>query len=119
MLNLQEAKSMKIASAKAKGRKAAVELQKLLLCRFPELHEDDIRVTSSGVNGEDLQLSPRARELLPFNFEVKNQERLNIWEALAQSKHHGKHKPVVAFRRNRTPLHVCLEVETFLDLIAG
>lgn len=110
---------MKISSAKRKGRKAAVELQQLLLSRFHDLQADDVRVTASSVNGEDLQLSPRARELLPFNFEIKNQERLNIWQALTQSKHHGKHKPVVAFKRNRTPFYVCMEVETFLDLIAG
>lgn len=110
---------MKPKSSKAKGRRAAVEVQQLLLSRFPELHSDDIRVTSSGVNGEDLQLSPKAREILNFHFEIKNQERFNIWDALKQSKNHGNSKPVVVFKRNRTPFHVCMEVETFLDLIAG
>ena len=110
---------MRASSAKAKGRRAAAEFQQLLLARFPELHPDDIRITPSGVNGEDLQLSPKARELLNFHFEIKNQERFNIWEALKQSKNHGKSKPVVVFKRNRTPFHVCMEVETFLDLIAG
>ena len=111
---------MKPSSAKAKGRRAAVEVRDLLLSTFPELEPDDIRVTPSGVQGEDLQLSPRARELLPFAFEAKNKERLNIWDALAQSKAHvkdSKHKPVVVFRRNRTPFHVCIELDTFLELL--
>lgn len=113
---------MKTKSAKAKGRRAATELQQKLLETFLHLTEDDIRVTPSGVKGEDLQLSPRARELLPFCFEVKNKERLNIWEALAQSKGHIKNdtnKSVVAFRRNRSPFYVCMEMDTFLELIAS
>ena len=111
---------MKAASAKAKGRRAAAELQKILLRVFPDLKEDDIRVTPSGVQGEDLQLSPRAREYLPFAFELKNQERLNIWSTIEQAKGHTKdpkHSPVVVFRRNRTPFHVCLELDKFLELI--
>ncbi len=114
------ASELKTKSCNAKGRRAAVEIQRKLLLTFPELQEDDIRVTPSGVQGEDLQLSPRARELLPFAFEAKNKERLNIWDALAQSKAHvkdSKHKPVVVFRRNRTPFHVCIELDTFLELL--
>ena len=113
---------MKPSSAKAKGRKAAVEVQKILLRTFPQLEPDDIRVTPSGVQGEDLQLSPRAREVLPFAFELKNREKLNIWDCLKQAKTHIKnenHRPVVVFRRNRTPYHVCIELDTFLELLAG
>jgi hypothetical protein len=113
---------MKPKSTKSKGRKAAMEVQRMFLKTFPMLEVDDIRVTPSGVQGEDLQLSPRAREVLPYSFEMKNKERLNIWDALEQSKTHvakNNHKPVVIFRRNRTPFHVCMEMDTFLELIAG
>ena len=37
-----------------------------------------------GESGEDIQLSPAARKLIPFAFECKNQEKLNIWESLKQ-----------------------------------
>ena len=113
---------MKTKSAKAKGRKAAAELQKLLLKTFPQLEPNDVRITPSGVHGEDLQLSPRAREVLPYAFEVKNKERLNIWDAFKQCKVHVKDhnsRPIVAFRRNNAPFHVCMEMDTFLELIAG
>lgn len=113
---------MKVKSAKAKGRRAAAELQRLLLKTFPQLESGDIRVTPSGVQGEDLQLSPKAREVLPFAFEVKNKERLNIWDAFKQSKNHvegSNSRPIVAFKRNNTPFHVCMEMDTFLELIAG
>ena len=115
-------KMMKIKSAKAKGRKAAAEVQEILLRTFPQLEEDDIRVTPSGVQGEDLQLSPRAREILPFAFEMKNRERLNIWDTIKQAQNHvkdSKHRPVAIFRRNRTPFHVCMELDTFLEIIAN
>lgn len=107
---------MKPKSAKAKGQRAATELKGILLKAFPHLEAGDIRVTPSGVNGEDLQLSPRARRLLDFHFEVKNVEKLNIWQALCQSKKHGTSKPLLVFKRNRTPFHVAMDLDTFLDL---
>ena len=110
---------MKTASAKAKGRRAAVEVKKSLRMVFPSLEDDDILVTSSGVNGEDLVLSPKARSKIPLCFEVKNQEKLNIWKAIEQSKTHVKsrdHKPVVVFKRNNMPLHVAMSWEDFLSI---
>jgi len=112
--------TMKTASAKRKGRKAAVELQKILLRTFPELEPDDLRVTPSGIAGEDLQLSPRAREILPYVFEVKNKEQISIWRVIDQARGHSKnlkHRPVVVFRKNRTPFHVCMEFNSFLELL--
>ena len=111
---------MKTRSAKAKGRRAAAELQQILLKTFPELEAEDVRVTPSGVQGEDLQLSPRARKIFPFSVEVKNKERLNVWDGLEQSKahvEHSKNRPIMVFRRNRTPFHVCMEMDTFLELL--
>ena len=39
-----------------------------------------------GESGEDIKLSPAARKLIPYSFECKNQEKLNIWEALSQAE---------------------------------
>ena len=49
---------MKTSSAKAKGRRLQQKVRDLLLETFTELEPDDIRSTSMGVSGEDLQLSP-------------------------------------------------------------
>jgi hypothetical protein len=108
---------MKTASAKSKGRRATQETREAILKRFPELEPDDIIVTPSGVTGEDLRLSPKARSLFPFCIEVKNQEKLNIWSAFEQAKTHGGHKPLLVFRRNRSKLMVCLELEDFLECV--
>lgn len=112
---------MKTSSAKAKGRRACQEFRELVLDRLPFLLPDDIKVTPSGVTGEDLHLSPAARRVLPFAIEVKNQEKLNIWQSLAQTIRHcgdTKLKPLLAFRRNRSELFVALRAEDFLALVA-
>ncbi len=110
---------MKTSSAKAKGRRAAVALKQALLAYIHELSPDDLIITLSSVNGPDLQLSPRAQEYLPFVFECKNQESLNIWSALAQAKSHIKSQeiPVVVFTRNRTDLYVALKLSDFLTTL--
>ena len=71
-----------------------------------------------GESGEDIILSPAARDLIPFSFECKNQERLNIWESLSQSEDNcGKHIPAVVFKRNRTKTYIALELNEFLKII--
>ena len=71
-----------------------------------------------GESGEDIILSPAARDLIPFSFECKNQERLNIWESLSQSEDNSdKNIPAVVFKRNRTKTYIAVELEEFLKLI--
>lgn len=110
---------MKIRSAKNKGQRASKELRQELLGYFRSLEEDDILVTPSGVNGSDLHLSPKSKSLLPFAFEVKNQERLNIWSAIQQAKSNAKENeiPIVAFRKNREKMFVALPLEFFLTFL--
>ena len=110
---------MRIQSAKAKGRRACEEVKSLLEEFAPDLREGDIRVTSASVGGEDLLLSPRAKEIYPFACEVKNQEALNIWKSFEQAETHvqGKEIPVLFFKRNRSELMVCLKARDFIKLI--
>ena len=71
-----------------------------------------------GESGEDIILSPAARDLIPFSFECKNQERLNIWESLSQAEENCKdYIPAVVFKRNRSKTYIALELEEFLKLI--
>jgi hypothetical protein len=111
---------MKTSSAKAKGRRLCQAVAEKLLTWAPDLKPDDIYVTPSGVTGEDLKLSPAAREIYPYAVECKNQESLNIWSALEQSRTHVKNPdvtPLVVFTRNREGReYVALELEHFLKL---
>lgn len=103
--------------AKAKGRRAAVEVKKLILQLFPELTEDDVIVSSSGQTGEDLILSARARGVLPISIECKNVEALNIWKALAQAEGNSKNwAPILMFRRNNTKMYAAIDAAELLAL---
>ena len=112
---------MKTHSAKAKGRRCAQEVKELLVKNF-NIAAEDIHITSSGVNGPDIQVFGQARNLFPYAVECKNQEKINIWEAYEQAEKHLKNpqflgcKPIVFFKRNRSQLMVCLSAEDFLCL---
>lgn len=110
---------MKPSSAKAKGRRLQQFVRDLLLAvAGPRLEQDDIRSTSMGAGGEDILLSPAARQLYPFSIECKNVERLNIWEAISQARGHGKHTPMVAFTRNKEETYVAIPIEKFVEILS-
>lgn len=66
----------------------------------------------SGLEGEDVVGLPGVHQ------EVKRVERLNIEEAMIQSRRDAKEGeiPIVAFRRNREKWKVCLDAENFFKL---
>ena len=109
---------MKTRSAKAKGRRLQNKIRDLLLEEFKDLEPDDIRTAIMGETGEDIKLSPAARREIPFSFECKNQEKINIWESLNQAEENsGDSKPVLIFKRNRSKTYAVLEIEDFINLI--
>ena len=59
--------------------------------------------------------------LSEFNWECKNQEKLNIWKALEQSANDciGSHtkKPLVVFTKNYEKDYVALRLEDFVQLL--
>jgi acetylglutamate synthase len=92
---------MRPQSCKAKGRRLQQIVCSDLLEIFPQLEADDIRSTSMGCNGEDCQLSPAARKLIPCSIECKNVERLNIWSTIDQAvSNAGNHHPMIVMKRN-------------------
>jgi len=108
---------MNVRSAKAKGRRLAERFRQLILALERTLTIDDVFVNPSSLNGEDLLLSPKAREIFPFAVECKNQERIDIWSAIAQAEGHAEgteRVPIVVFSRNHAKDYVICEAETFL-----
>ena len=109
---------MKSRSAKNKGKRLQNTVRDVLLETFDTLEPDDIKSAIMGDSGEDIQLSPAARKLIPYSIECKNQEKLNIWSALEQAEgNKGVSKPVLIFKRNRSKTYAVLELEDFVDLI--
>tara|TARA_X000001382_G_scaffold8197_1_gene5971 strand:- start:1064 stop:1399 length:336 start_codon:yes stop_codon:yes gene_type:complete len=109
---------MKSRSAKNKGKRLQNQVRDLILEKFQQLEEDDVRSTTMGDSGEDILLSPAARKLFPFSVECKNQEKLNIWSSLEQAENNsGIHSPLLIFKRNRTKTYAVLELEELLKIL--
>jgi hypothetical protein len=109
---------MKPQSAKAKGRAFQQKVRDLLLENAPELEPDDIRSTSMGCGGEDLQLSPAARRRYGISIECKNVEKLNVWNAYEQAEaNSGDHEPVLFMKKNRKKPLVVIDADYFISLL--
>ena len=105
-------------SSKAKGRRLQNLVRDLLRSVFSFLHEDDIKSQTMGMGGEDVVLSPEARKYIPYSFECKNVERLNLWDAIDQSKSNcGERVPVVVIKKNRRNPYAVMPLEEFISLI--
>ena len=99
---------MRPQSAKAKGRRLQQAVVEALLAALPHLSEDDVRSTPMGAPGEDVQ-PPAARAAVPFSFECKNRERVNVWDALDQATANarGRGTPALVLKRNRQSRTSC------------
>ena len=85
---------------------------------YPQLHEDDIKSQTMGMSGEDIVLSPAARELIPFSFECKNQETLPLWKSLAQAEENCNGRdPILVIKRNRSEVYAVIQFNVFTKLI--
>jgi len=109
---------MKPQSAKAKGRNLQKWVVKELHKRFPQLREGDLVSTSMGAGGEDVKLSPHARDVIPFQFECKSLAKAAIFGQYEQAKTHGTHEPVVVIKQNGCKPLVALDAEAFFDIIS-
>ena len=109
---------MKASSCKNKGRRLQQEVARGILGAFPHLQEDDVRSTSMGAGGEDVQLSVAARQCMPYSIECKNTERLAIWSAIEQCEANAPDgsTPLVVFKRNRSKMYAVLPWEHFMAL---
>jgi hypothetical protein len=109
---------MNVKSVKAKGRRLQNKLRDILRQTFPSLHEDDIKSQTMGMTGEDIVLSPKAKESIPYSFECKNKERLDLWKSLAQAEENaGDSTPVLVIKRNHSKTYAVIELDNFIGLI--
>lgn len=104
-------------AAKAKGRFLQKWVRDIILTTFPTLEPDDVRSTSMGADGEDVQLSPAARKAVPYQIECKNKAKSQIHTYYAQAKTHGKHEPLVIVKMDRDIPLAVLSAETFFKLL--
>jgi len=89
----------------------------LILGIFTELKPDDVRSTAMGQNGEDVQFSPAARELLPFQIECKNKKEVAVINWLKQAGTHGNYTPIVIAKQNHSDPVVVIDAKTFFQWV--
>ncbi len=109
---------MKTASSKAKGRKLQQHVRDAILEAFPRLEPDDVKSTSMGASGEDIQLSPAARRWFPFSVECKARESIATYAWFEQAKTNaGGHHPLLVIKQNHSKPLVVLDFDTFMELV--
>ena len=109
---------MKCKTSKAKGRRLQNLVRDLLKKAFPSLREDDIKSQTMGMCGEDIVFSPAAKDIIPYSFECKNQERLQLWASLKQADDNSEDRiPVLIIKRNRTNPFAVIPLDNFIELI--
>lgn len=95
-------------NSKQKGKQGELEVAKIL-----REHGYEAR---RGVQYQGGQDSPDVIGIPGYHIEVKRTEKLNLYEALAQSKRDaGTDKPIVIHRRNREEWVVIQPLEDWLE----
>ena len=114
---------MKTSSGKAKARR----LQDKVTFKFRELFKEilaigDIKPAIMGMIGTDVVLSPSAKNLIAFDIECKNVEKLigsNLTSAITQCEENTEEGriPLLIFKKNGEPERVILKLDDFLSLV--
>jgi len=110
-------KSISPQSAKAKGRRLQQDVRDRILSAYPTLEPDDVRSTSMGEGGEDIQLSPAARKLFPYTVECKNLAKIAVYNYYVQATGHNDFEPLVVIKQDRSKPLAVVDLEHFMELV--
>ena len=90
----------------------------LILAKF-SLEADDVRSTSMGAGGEDILLSPVARQRVPLSIECKSREKIAVYGYYEQAETtaKGRGEPCVFIKQNRSKPLVIVDAEYFLETL--
>ena len=108
---------MKTSSAKQKGRLLQQVTRDLILQSFPMLTERDVKSTSMGAQGEDVQLSEAGLKRFFYNVECKNLAKIAVYKFYEQATTHGDAEPLVVIKQNRSKPLVIVDLEHFVNLV--
>jgi len=108
---------VKTQSAKAKGRKLQQWTAEQILQTYPHLENDDVRSTSMGVSGSDVQLSPLARKSFSYDVECKSLARVGVYRYVDQCNNRSDTQPLVIVKENRRKPLAVVDAEHFFELL--
>lgn len=105
---------MKPVSARAKGKRLEREVAALI--RRKGL---DDRAQRMPLSGAASMLPSDIWTKLPYSFECKNQERLQLWDAWEQTRGQAPngHQPVLVVSGNFRPILAVVDVDLLLNLL--
>jgi hypothetical protein len=108
-----------VQSAKAKGRNLQKWARDKILEMFPVLEPDDVRSTSMGAGGEDIQLSPAARREIPISVECKANKSIAVYKFYDQAVENCPPgmMPVVVMRADRRRPMAMMDADRFFEMM--
>ena len=112
---------MNTRSAKNKGKRLqnwiCEQLSKISGLSYGK--DEDIASREMGQTGIDVRLSPKARKIISWSIEAKNQERLNWYDAIKQAKENQMPNTdwLLIVKKNRFEPVAILDAEVFFNLI--
>ena len=111
---------MNTVTRKAKGKRLQKYVCNLILKYNSILTDKDVKSIRMGRKGEDIQLSQKARKLIPYSIECKNQEKMKyLWDAYEQAINNSdKVEPIVVLKINHKKPLVLIDAEHFFKLQA-
>lgn len=111
---------MKTSSAKAKGRNLQKWTRNVILNLCHDLHPDDCKSTGMGQSGEDVQLSPAARKVMPISIECKARKSIAVYSYYSQALENcpAKIEPVVIIKSDRNKPLALVDAKYFLTVMA-
>lgn len=111
--------SIKPQSGKQKGRRLQQWVRDKILALLPSLEPDDVKSTSMGAGGEDVQLSPAARKKIPITVECKARKSIAVYGFYDQAKVNASKgvEPVVILKADRKKPLALVDAEFFLKTV--
>lgn len=82
------------------------------------LEPDDVKSTSMGASGEDVQLSPKARAAIPVSIECKARKSFKtFYDFYEQAASTGKGEPVVVIKQDRAEPLALVDLKYLMHLL--
>lgn len=71
-----------------------------------------------GAGGCDVQLSPAAQKLFPYEVECKSLSAVSVYKFYKQAQSHGKLEPLVVVKQNGAKPLAIIDFEHFMELVS-
>ena len=109
-----------VQARKQKGRKFQQKVRDKIISVFSHkgVKAEDVKSTAMGQGGEDVQLSPFARQFFPYSIECKKHKSFSIYTVYDQAKSNcGEHEPIVFIEADRREALAVMSMEHFFKLV--